>query len=429
MTSKPPLEFPKNFLWGAATSSHQVEGGNRLNDWWEWEEAGKVKEKSGDACRHYSLYARDFDLAKSLHHNAHRLSIEWSRVEPEPGRWDEDAIRHYAEVLKALRARGLEPVVTLHHFTLPVWLARLGGWASEECVSHFERYVNKMATALGGQVTYWITINEPLVFIYLGYIIGEWPPGEQSPMLALAAFRHFILAHGRAYQIIHGVYEKTWKTRPLVSFAQHVAHHVPCSPYSLRDRFSALMRHLFFMKLPFDALTRGYLFFPGIFCEKLPFKNTLDYVGINYYTREFIHFTDLGFPGIFGDMCSLKHHRDIAKRNQMGWESYPEGLYRTLMEVRPLRLPVLITENGSCTPDDADRWEFIRTHVAAVHKAMTHGVPMIGYLYWSLLDNFEWAQGFGPRFGLVEVDYASQERKIRPSAIHFSRMCETRRLE
>jgi len=395
------------------------------NDWWEWEKAGKVKEASRDACRHFELFRQDFDIAKSLHHNAHRFSIEWSRVEPEPGRWDETAIGHYREVLVALRERAIEPVVTLHHFTNPVWFSKLGGWKSEECVYHFERYVNKMVQSLGDQVRFWITINEPLVFIYLGYVVGEWPPGERCPESALKVFRNFLLAHQRAYQVIHGVYAKHWKRKPMVSFAQHVAYHTPCSPWSLRDQLSTYIRHVFFMRLPFQALLSGYLFFPGLFNERLPMKRSLDFIGINYYTREFVHFSGLKFPGIFGEVCSLMHHRDIAKRNDMGWESYSEGLYRTLLEAGRFGLPIMITENGTCTPDDRDRWDYIRLHLQAVRKALSRGVQLIGYLYWSLLDNFEWAHGFGPRFGLVEVDYATQARKIRESAKKYAQVCLT----
>lgn len=417
------LAFPEGFLWGAATSSHQVEGGSVFNDWWQWEKAGKVKEVSGDACRHFELFRQDFDIAQTLHHNAHRFSIEWSRVEPEPGRWNESAIQHYREVLTALRERRLEPIVTLHHFTNPLWFAKLGGWKSHESIYHFERFVNKMVKSLGDQVRFWLTINEPLVFIYMGYMVGEWPPGDRSPESALEVFRNFFLAHQRAYEVIHGVYAKQWKTKPMVSFAQHVAYHIPCSPWSLPDRFSAYLRHIFFTRLPFEALIQGHLFFPGLFNEKLPLKNTLDFIGINYYTRDFVHFADLRFPGIFGEVCSLIHHRDVAKRNDMGWECYPGGLYRTLLEVRRFHLPVMITENGTCSSDDQDRWNYIRLHLESVRKAISKDVSVIGYLYWSLLDNFEWAHGFQPRFGLVEVDYARQSRKIRESAKKFSQVC------
>lgn len=415
--------FPEGFLWGAATSSHQVEGGNRLNDWWYWEQEGRVREKSGDACRQYELFRNDLDIAQSLHHNAHRLSIEWSRVEPEPGKWNEEAIRHYQEVIAAVRERGMEPVVTLHHFTNPMWLFKLGGWTSDECIYHFERYTNKMAQALGPQVRYWLTINEPLIYIYIGHIIGEWPPGEKSPQSALKVFKNFLLGHQHAYRVLHGVYrEKGWQ-KPMVSFAQHVAYHAPCSPWSVKDWFSTYIRHIFFTRLPFEAMLRGYLFFPGIFAEKLPMKGCLDFIGINYYTREFIHFDKLSFPEIFGDMCSMKHHKDIAKRNDMGWESYPEGLYHTLLEVKRYNLPILITENGTCTPDDRDRWDFILAHVQKIRQAMKRGANVIGYLYWSLLDNFEWARGFDPRFGLVEVDYKTQSRKVRESAVKYGNVC------
>jgi beta-glucosidase len=420
--------FPEGFLWGAATSSHQVEGGNSRNDWWEWEQLGKAKEKSGDACRHYELYANDFDLARSLGHNAHRFSIEWSRVEPEPGRWDESAIAHYRDVLKALRDRGMTSVVTLHHFTNPLWFARLGGWKSEESLYHFERYTHKVVTTLGEDVGHWITINEPLVLVYQGYLTREWPPGEHSPASVLRVFRHMLLAHQRAYTVIHAVAgARGWK-KPSVGFAQHLAFNAPCAFWSPVDRFSTFVRNLFFFHLPFEALIHGYLLLPGFYCEKLPFKKTLDFIGVNYYTREFIHFAGTGFPEIMGNACSLDHHREVASRDTMGWESYPEGLHRVLVDLKRFRLPVMITENGTCTDDDRNRWDFILGHVRMVAKAIQAGVPVLGYLYWSLLDNFEWARGFRPRFGLVEMDYVTQKRKVRESAWQYAEICRSNRV-
>lgn len=422
------FRFPEGFLWGSATSAHQVEGGNSKNDWWDWEQTGRVKEKSQEASRHYEFFREDFETAKQLHHRAHRFSIEWSRIEPEPGKWDENEIRHYGEVLKALRERGLEPVVTLHHFTNPRWLSAKGGWKSEESIYHFERFVHWMARTFAREVRYWITVNEPLIYIYCGYLTGEWPPGERSAKSALQVFRNFLLAHQGAYQVIHGVYAGQGLNPPLVGWAQYYAHYVPCSFWSLPDWFATLVRRHFIGKLPIKALSRGSLLFPGLYWEKLPYRKTLDFLGVNYYTRDFVHFSKLGFPEILGEICSLAHHRDVAKRNEMGWESYPEGLYRILLSLKRFRLPILITENGTCTPQDADRWEYIRDHLIAVGRAIEKGVRVLGYLYWSLLDNFEWAHGFGPRFGLLELDYRTQTRRLRESAKRFAEVCRSNEL-
>jgi beta-glucosidase len=176
--------FPVGFLWGAASASHQVEGGNRWNDWWELEESGRLPHRSGDACRHYELYESDFDLARSLGHNAHRMSLEWSRIEPTDGQWNEAALEHYRRVIAAARARGIEPCVTLHHFTSPAWFAREGGWERGDSVARFARYVEYVAARVGRDVRYWLTINEPTVLVKRAYLGGSWPPCRPGAPLA-----------------------------------------------------------------------------------------------------------------------------------------------------------------------------------------------------------------------------------------------------
>jgi len=423
-----PFTFPEGFLWGAATSSHQVEGNNTRNDWWDWEVQGKVPERSGAACRHYEFFERDFDSAKALGHNAHRISIEWSRIEPLPGEWNEKEIEHYRRVILALRERGIEPVVTLHHFTNPIWFVRLGGWEAEQSIYHFERYVHKVAANLCGDVRFWITINEPLVLIYHGYLRGEWPPGEK-PALIIRVFRNLMLAHDRAYAVIHGTYEKAGKPKPMVGLAQNIPHYAPCRRFSLFDRLSVFVNNLFTVQCFFKSLLGGMLYMPGLLREKLPWKPSLDFIGLNYYTREFVHFKGFRFPALLGELCSKTHHRDTGYRNEMGWESFPEGLYRVLLKLRWFRLPIMITENGTCASEDNRRWEYLRSHIQAVAKAMEKGVPVLGYLCWSLLDNFEWARGFGPRFGLLEMDYKTQERRVRPSAGKFASVCRTNSID
>jgi len=425
----PAFRFPQGFLWGAATSSHQVEGNNTLNDWWEWEAQGKVPERSGEACRHYELFERDFDLAKSLHHNAHRFSIEWSRVESEPGAFDEREIEHYREMLLALRARGLEPVVTLSHFTIPLWLSLRGGWESAEIPYHFERFTHKIVKNLGGEVRFWITINEPLVQIYHGYVKGIWPPGKINSDKTITVFRHMVLAHQRAYAVIHGVYQDQWRKKPEVGLAQNIPYYVPCSCHSLLDRVSVFVRDFLSVLCFFDGLVNGEMHLPGVLREKLPWKKTLDFIGLNYYTREFVNFTGWGFPKVLGERCTKIHHRDIAYRNEMGWENYPEGFFKVLMRLKRFKLPVMVTENGTCSGEDDRRWDFTRLHLEALARAMRSGVPVIGYLYWSLIDNFEWARGFSPRFGLAEVDYRTQERRVRPSSVKFAEICRKNSIE
>ncbi len=404
------IQFPKDFLWGAATAAYQVEGGNSRADWWAWEpRAGK--EPSGEACRHYDLYELDFELAQNLGHNAHRLSIEWSRVEPEQGKFSEEALAHYRKVLQALRTRGIEPVVTLHHFTNPGWLMDLGGWPKRQAVDFFLRFAERAVREFADLVHYWITVNEPTIYFSHAYILGVWPPQETSVLRGLAVERHLGRAHIHAYRMIHRIYREKKLPVPAVSFSQHMQAFVPCVP-SLKNRLAAWLRHQWFNLSLIDQAVRA---------------RALDFIGVNYYSRQLVELKRWGLQNLAADVCAGGHHP--VKKNSLGWDIYPEGLGALLLKLKKYKLPVMITENGICTADDPLRWEFIVGHLQQIYQAMEQGVEVTGYLYWSLLDNFEWAEGFKPRFGLIEVDYATQRRTVRESAKKFRRVCQTGILE
>lgn len=421
-------KFPKYFLWGAATSSHQVEGDNTNNDWWEWEQNGKVKERSAKACDHWNRFREDFALAKTLHHNAHRFSLEWSRIEPEEGKFSDEAFAHYAEVIQSLKSNNLEPIITLHHFTLPLWLSKKGGWLSDETPKLFERYVKKVVHTIGGNVRYWITLNEPVAYVFKSYLMGEWPPGEKSYEKVLQVLGHLLKGHVLAYDAIKKINQELKRPSAQVGIAKHVLVFTPCSDRSWKDRLSVWLRNLMFNHLFVKALIRGRIFYPGLFRIQLPKAKTLDFIGLNYYTRDFVHNEGFQIPAIFGDICTLKHHRSVGKRNSLSWEIYPEGLYRLAKEFSQYGLPLLISENGICSDRDEERSEFIKSHLAQMVKAMREGVRILGYFYWSLLDNYEWAEGYGPRFGLIEVDYRTQSRKIRESGKRFAEICRLGRI-
>lgn len=404
------IQFPRNFLWGASNAAYQVEGGNDHADWWQWEKkAGK--ENSGSACRHYDLYESDFDLAKGLHHNAHRLSIEWSRIEPENGRFSEAALKHYVDVILALRARNIEPVVTLHHFTNPVWLADFGGWTDKRAVFYFLRYAGHVVRALANHVRYWITINEPTIYFSHAYMLGVWPPQDTSIWKGLIVKNRLAAAHIAVYRMIHHVYKERKLSRPWVSIAQHMQAFVPCIG-SVKNLFAAFLRHKWFNLN---------------FIDRMVHRKALDFIGLNYYSRQLVELEKWGFRNLTLDVCKSHHHP--VKKNSLGWDIYPEGLEELLLKLKKYRLPVMITENGICTSDDALRWDFIASHLRHIHKAMEQGVSVTGYLYWALLDNFEWDKGFGPRFGLIDVDYQTQQRTVRESAEKFGRVCKTGVLE
>ena len=405
------LQFPHNFLWGAATSAYQVEGNNLNSDWWEWERRVGLKEISGEATRHYQLYKADFDLAKLLNHNCHRLSIEWSRIEPKEGKFLNNEIDHYIDVILSLRQRNLEPLVTLHHFTNPLWFSRLGGWLNKKAVDYFLRYVERIVEPLCDQVKYWITINEPIVYMYYAYMLGKWPPQEKSFFKAAKVKENLILAHIRSYKLIHEIYKKRNLVLPSVSLANNTMVFVPCS-LTLRNKIATYLRD---REFNFE------------FIEKLIRAESLDFVGINYYTRSLIDIENYSLRSLLLDTCK-KGHSNLQK-NSLGWDIYPEGLYNLLLRLKKYNLPIFILENGICTEDDNMRWNFIYEHLKNIHQAMEKGVNVLGYVYWSLLDNFEWDKGFSPRFGLIELDYSTHQRTIRESAKKFALVCKNGRLD
>ena len=403
--------FPKYFLWGSATSAHQVEGGNH-NDWSEWEMANaerlareaekkyghlssweRIKDQatdprnyiSGHACDQYNRYEEDFDIAKSLGHTAHRFSIEWSRIEPEEGKFDEKEIEHYRQVIRALRARGLEPFITLWHWTLPLWLAKNGGILNRRFSEYFKRYVTKLAEVFGAEINFWITINEPEIYALNSYYRGMWPPQKTGLINFFRAIYALNRAHKGAYRVIK-------KINPNAKIGASL--NMACFE-STGDFLSRAM------KWAADLLWNWY------FLRRI--CNELDFIGINYYFHNWIN----------GFRFSQNENK---KTNDMGWEIYPKGLYRVLSDVKQFQLPVYITENGVADMRDAFRADFILDHVSEIKHAMIEGVDVRGYFYWSLLDNFEWDKGFWPRFGLVEIDYKTQKRKIRSSAFEYAKI-------
>ncbi len=432
------IVFPQGFLWGSATSAHQVEGNNVHNDWWAWEQAGRVKESSGRACDHYGRFRQDFDLAARMHHRAHRFSVEWSRCEPTEGGWDDEAFAHYRDVVQALQERHLEPIVTLHHFTTPQWLVRDGGWANPKSVDRFARYAERVAKALGPFVRYWITINEPMVYVNMHYVEGIGPPGAQRLSLGLRVAEHLARAHALAYRAIHGTVDdlqaivhagEMVAPRVLVSIAKAVPVFLPCRPWWPFDRAIVRLTDRLFNAAFVDAITEGVWSVPGNARRRIPEgRGALDFLGVNYYAPEFLSMRPSRGSG-FISRCQLDSHtRHASERNEMGWAVAPDLLQRALIRWASLRLPLFVTENGTCMVDDGRRWSFIARHLRALSAVMDRGVTVLGYLYWSLLDNFEWGHGFGPRFGLVEVDYATQERRMRESGHRYAQVCRTGRL-
>jgi len=410
--------FPAGFLWGTATSAHQVEGGNTNNDWWEWEQiAGHIRDgsTSQQACDHYHRYNEDWALARDLGQNAHRLSIEWSRIEPQEGVWSEAEIGHYRDVLLSLRSHSLEPMVTLHHFTNPRWFAGKGGWENPAAVRAFANYVGRVVSELKDLCSLWITINEPMVYFYEGYLTRRWPPGKGGIGRGLCALRTMIRAHGRAYGFIHQI-----QPHAQVGIAHNMRLLDPLNPHSLLDRLVVDAEDRAFNRVLLWALLDGYLRFPLGKGEFVPeAANSLDFIGLNYYTRDMVSFAMRGATALVARNVA----RPGAETDLFGWELYPEGIYRLLKELAVYQKPIYITEHGLADGTDTQRPGCIIRAVQAMWQALAEGVSLRGYFHWSLLDNFEWAEGFSIPFGLVAVNRQTMERRVKESGRVYARIC------
>ncbi len=416
------LVFPEGFLWGCAVAAHQVEGNNRNNTWWKWEQEGHTLDLSGIACDHYNRYEEDFDIAKNLNLNAFRTSIEWSRVEPKEGVWSNEEFEHYRKVLLAMKERGLTPMITLHHFTDPLWFAEKGGWLKPESVELFERFVRRVVEELGDLIPFYNTINEPMVYVVSGYLFGVFPPGERDLMKAFTVAKHILLAHAKAYRAIHEVCREKGYPEPKVGIVKNMIVFEPLDPNDERHVNEANINDALFNRWFLDCIHTGVIQPPmgqGEEVEEL--REAWDFIGLNYYTREIC----VPSPD------PTRRYRVVpmdAELTDMFWEVYPEGLYRNLVSLKKYGKPVYITENGIATQNDKQRCRFILRHLAEAHRAIRDGVDLKGYMYWSLIDNFEWNEGFSKRFGIVEVDYKTLKRTPRESAYLYAEIAGKNRV-
>jgi beta-glucosidase len=410
--SKSNLKFPKNFLWGAATAAHQVEG-NTHNQWtvWEFEHTISLATQavyhygeldswprimaaakdpnnyvSAKGVDHYQRYEEDFDLLKKMNMNAYRFSIEWSRVEPQEGAWNPAEIEHYKQYVNELKRRDIEPIVTLFHFTLPVWFAELGGFEKRQNVKYFTRFAEKIVRELGLSVRYIVTLNEPEVYAAAGYLIDQWPPNKSSKWLTWHVVNNLAYAHNQAAKAIHGI-----NRRYKVSVAKNTSY-VYAGDNAWLSRVSAGI---------LQYLKDDY------FLNKV--VKRCDWLGVNYYFSDRVY--------------GYRVHNPDQKVSDLGWDLSPENIQFALERLHEkYNLPIIITENGLADAEDEQRRWWIAQTVLAMHKSLENGVKLEGYLHWSLLDNFEWDKGFWPRFGLAAVDYKTGKRTLRPSAVWFGKL-------
>jgi beta-glucosidase len=378
----PERAFPAGFEWGVATAAHQIEGGNWNNDWWAFEHAKATPcaEPSGDACDSYHRYEEDAQLVAELGFGTYRFSLEWSRIEPEEGEWSQAALDHYRRVCEALRDRGVAPVVTFHHFTTPRWAAGAGGWERRETARRFARYCEKAAGALGDLMARACTVNEPNIVAWCGWALGVFPPGRSGVREGRRrANATLIEGHRLGADAIRSA-------APGVPVGLTLSMNEYVAVDGGEARLERIRRR---MEDEFLEATDGD-----------------DFVGVQTYSR-----ARIGPDGWLGPEPGVPVL-------QMGYELWPQALEATLRrawQVTGGRVPLLVTENGIGTLDDDQRTAFVRDALAEVLRALADGIDVRGYTYWSLLDNFEWSFGYGPRFGLVEVDRTTFERRIKTS--------------
>ncbi|MBI5457965.1 glycoside hydrolase family 1 protein [Candidatus Kaiserbacteria bacterium] len=378
-------EFPEGFLWGASTAAYQVEGGIENVDWAEAAREGKVPE-AGRACDFYNRFGSDFEIAASLGMNAQRFSIEWARIEPEEGKFNEREIEHYRAVLERLKASGVTPMVNLWHFTLPLWFSERGGFLEKGAPEIFARYCRFVVERLGGYADLWLTHNEPIVYSSKGFWDGVWPPFLRNPLQYLRVIYAVAAAHRTAYTAM-----KTVRPSIQIGIAKHNIF--------FESNSNPLNRLLcvcsdWFWNHRFLRLIEGYQ----------------DFIGLNHY-----HHKKYG---------ATSRERETAVRSDMGWEIHPTSLYHCLIALKRYGLPLYVSEHGLADAADVHRPEFIKNAARAVHRAIEEGAPVRGYFHWSLLDNYEWTEGFTKRFGLIEVNYDTLERTIRPSAYVYKQIIE-----
>lgn len=417
------FKLPPDFLMGSATSGFQTEGGDRNNSWYTWcGTPGRIKD--GTSCYraddHWNRYAEDIAIMKELNHDVYRMGVEWSRIEPEQGHFDQTAIEHYRNEIELLLMNGIKPLVTLHHFSNPNWLEQADGWANPQIVRYFTEYTRYVVNQLGDLVSDWVTINEPNVYLVCGYLQGIWPPGKTDFLLLFKILRSMIEAHISSYQEIHKIrYERDFKGDTLVGVAFHLLL-FEAEGGLLKNKLPTRLCRYLFQDLFLDGFASGKMRFPlGFGGYPFGMGKYLDFLGVNYYTRNLIRFS-WNPMNLFGNLIV----KENAPVSDVGSEIYPEGIYDVCHSCyNKYKLPIFITENGLCDADDTRRTRFIYNHLQQIVRLIGEGIPVKRYYHWSLLDNFELEQGECARYGLVANNFETQERTIRKSGRFYAEVC------
>lgn len=419
MAIQATYHFPRGFLWGTATAAHQVEGNNTNNQWWKWEQEGHTQGTSSLADDWWGgRWKEDFDRAAEGGQNAHRMSVEWSRIQPTPDTWDEDVLERYRVMLRGLRERGMTPMITLHHFSDPLWFYEMDGWENEQAVPLFEKFVRKSVEALKEYCTLWCTINEPNVYALSGYVAGNFPTKRRGIRVAMHVMANMLKGHAAAYRAIHEIQREA-----RVGFAHHHRPMISKRSWSPLDRLMRKLRYdAFNMAFP-SGLSTGTMRSPVGNFPVPEAKGTQDFLGLNYYSVDTVSF-HLGKPRELFTYSEFSSDADLSTNGFIA--NIPTGLFETIKwAVRAYpNLPILITENGVEDSEDSLRRRYLAQHIHQMWRAVNFNWPVKGYFHWTLVDNFEWERGWTQRFGLWGLDVDTQKRIKRPSADLYAEICK-----
>jgi beta-glucosidase len=428
-----------DFLWGAATAGHQVDGGNINSDWWAWEKEGHCEGAvcSGPAADHWNRYQEDLGLAHDMGLNSYRFSIEWARIEPEEGKWDEEALGWYSRLISECERLNLLPMLSIHHFTSPKWFADKGGFTAKNSPELFARFTEKVVQTLGSRVPLWCTLNEPMV-LAIGTYIGKFmPPALYSPERASEACRNLLDSHVRAYDILHTQITKRegpWKDVPIqVGIAHNFLDFKPDRKWHPIERILTWVFRRFYNQAWIDAIMgkKQHFGVPGLMPKAKSLKTALgrktaDFIGVNYYTKAYLRWRPKdASEGASADLpIGISFARRKEASSDLGWAIHPRGLGKILRYCHGHGLPIYITENGIADREDRFRGEYLISHLEEIAKVREEGVDIRGYFHWSLIDNFEWIKGFGPCFGLIAVDYNDFKRSPRKSSLLYRKIIQ-----
>ncbi len=415
----PDFSFPEGFLWGTATAGHQIEGGNVHSNWWAWEQLGLVNDgsKSGRACDYWNRWADDHALMQAHGHTIFRLGLEWARIEPEPGRWDADAIDRYRAIVDDLQQRGIRVCLTLNHWVVPQWFAERGGWLGADALDRWEAFVRRVVPAVAPAVDLWVTLNEPMVPVLAGYLAGYHPPCRRNPIVAARVFTALLHAHARAYAAIHELVAHAPGGGPVLAGYAGAYQHV--EPFHEGGFWRMLEKPVagIIARVSFDAWDRsvlsGRVAAPFGIGQAVPgLRDSCDFLGVNYYMRIS---AQLG-PGTLSNVRAGGYTAPPGiEVTEMGWQIYPPGFYAVLMNLhRSFGKPLYVTENGCCDSGDDLRRRYLLSHWVMMQRAIADGCDLRGYMHWTFCDNFEWREGFEKKFGLIALDPQDPELQRVP---------------